>query len=175
MRRSGLIAVLVVASLACAPSLASAHRAAPTASVAALVQTHDASLVAVPKFIFHAGLAFGAFHHFIYLPFKAGKFTSAGFLSKLKTYAEAGLAALFVYHEAKLALQDAQQNKALKLLVAPLTGLAAVFATIVAKVKAHGLDASTITSAQNSVTSVESQAKVSEAVPTAKQLLTGSA
>jgi hypothetical protein len=175
MRRSGLIAVLVVASLACVPSLASAHRAAPIASVAALVQTHDASLVAVPKFIFHAGLAFGAFHHFIYLPFKAGKFTSAGFLSKLKAYAEAGLAALFVYHEAKLALQDAQQNKALKLLVAPLTGLAAVFATIVAKVKAHGLDASTITSAQNSVTSVESQAKVSEAVPTAKQLLTGSA
>jgi hypothetical protein len=182
MRRRGLIAVLVVVALASAPSLASAsaHSAAPTAKVAALVQGHEASLVAVPKFIFHAGLAFGAFHHFIYLPYKAGKFTKGGFLSKLKTYAEAGLAALFVYHEVKLALKDAQQNKALKVLVSPLTGLAAVFGTIVAKVKAHGLDNSTITSVQNSVTSVESQAKsagssISEVIPSATQLATGSA
>ena len=79
----------------------------------------------MPKFIFHAGLAFGAFHHFVYLPFKAGKFTHGSIFSKIKNYAEAGIAALFVYHEVKLALKDAQQNKVLKVLVSPLTAAVA--------------------------------------------------
>lgn len=179
MHRTRLIAiVLVVTALAAAPSLASGHSSTPAG--AAITQTHDASVLAVPKFVFHAGLAFGAFHHFIYLPFKAGKFTSGSFFSKLKSYVEAGAAALFVYHETKLALQDAQQNAVLKVLVTPLTAAVGLFSTIVSKVKSHGLDAATITSAQNAVTGIETQAKgsgssIGEAIPTAKQILTGSA
>jgi hypothetical protein len=179
MRHKRLIVVtLAVAALAVAPTLAGAQGVAPRP--APITATHAASVSAVPKFIFHAGLAFGAFHHFIYLPFKAGKFTSGSFLSKLKNYVEAGAAALFVYHETKLALQDAQQNKALKLVVAPLTAAVALFNTIVAKVKAHKLDAATVASAQSGVTAIEDQAKgsgssVSEAVPSAKQILAGSA
>jgi len=163
-----IVVTLAIAALAVAPTLAGAQSV--TARPAAITATHAASVSAVPKFIFHAGLAFGAFHHFIYLPFKAGKFTSGSFLSKLKNYVEAGAAALFVYHETKLALQDAQQNKVLKLVVAPLTAVVAVLNTIVSKVKAHNLDAATITTAQSDVTTIEAQAKrsgssVSEAVP----------
>jgi hypothetical protein len=178
MRRSRLLVLgLIVAVLALTPSLASAQSSA--ARPAAIVQTHP-SLLALPKFVFHAGLAFGAFHHFIYLPFKAGKFTKGSFLSKLKNYTEAGLAGLFVYHETKLALADAQKNKALKVLVSPLTALVGAFNAIVSKIKSHNLDSSTMSSAQSAVTSVESQAKgsgssISEAVPSSKQLLTGSA
>jgi hypothetical protein len=174
-----LIAIaLVTTALVMTPTLAAAQAAPPRA--AAITSSHAASLTAVPKFIFHAGLAFGAFHHFIYLPFKAGKFTSGGFFSKLKTYTAAALAALFVYHETKLALQDAKQNKVLKALVAPLTAAIAGFNTVVAKVKSHGLDTTTLNSAQSSLTAIESQAKkvgssVPEAIPTTKQLLTGSA
>ena len=181
MRRMRLVTVvLVLAALAVAPSFASARGTASSGRVAAITQTHAASLVAVPKFIFHAGLAFGAFHHFIYLPFKAGKFTHGSFLSKLKTYAFAGGAALFVYHETKLALKDAQQNKVLKVLVTPLTAVVALFNTIVSKVKGHNLDTSTISSAQSGITSIESASKgsgssIGEAIPTAKQILTGSA
>jgi hypothetical protein len=179
MRHRRLIVVtLAVTALAVAPTLAGAQSV--SARPAAITATHAASVSAVPKFIFHAGLAFGAFHHFIYLPFKAGKFTSGGFLSKLKNYVEAGAAALFVYHETKLALQDAQQSKLLKVVVAPLTAVVSLFTTIVSKVKGHNLDPATISSAQSAVTSIESQAKqsgssVSEAIPSAKQLLTGSA
>lgn len=179
MRRRRLIVVtLAVTALAVAPTLAGAQSV--SARPPAITVAHAASVSAVPKFIFHAGLAFGAFHHFIYLPFKAGKFTSGGFLSKLKTYVEAGAAALFVYHETKLALQDAQQNKLLKLVVAPLTAVVSLFNTIVSKVKGHNLDPATITSAESAVTSIENQAKqsgssVSEAIPSAKQLLAGSA
>ena len=171
-------AVLIVAGLLATPALAGAQTV-PLGPVA-MTQTHAASVTAVPKFIFHAGLAFGAFHHFIYLPFKAGKFTSGGFLSKLKTYVAAGLAALFVYHETKLAVKDAQQNKVLKVLVSPLTAVVGVLNTIVAKVKAHNLDSTTVSSAQNSITSLEKQAtssgsSLSDLIPSAKQLLTGSA
>jgi hypothetical protein len=168
MRHTRLIVItLAVATLAVAPTLAGARTV--SARPATITTTHAASVLAVPKFVFHAGLAFGAFHHFIYLPFKAGKFTSGGFLSKLKNY-----------DETKLALQDAQQNKALKLVVAPLTAVVALFNTIVSKVKGHNLDTATITSAEGAVTTIEAQAKrggssVSEVVPSAKQLLTGSA
>jgi hypothetical protein len=178
MRRSRWIVVaLMVAALAAAPALASGR--AQAARPVAVTWSHPASVLAVPKFIFHAGLAFGAFHHFIYLPYRAGKFTSGGILSKLKTYIEATGAALFVYHETKLALADAQQNRALKLLVSPLTAVVGLFDAIVSKIKAHGLDASTVTSAQSSVTTIEAHAKssgspITEAIPTAKQILAGS-
>jgi hypothetical protein len=179
MRRTRLLAVVLVATaLLVVPTLAGAQSAPPRP--VAITQTHEASLLAVPKFIFHAGLAFGAFHHFIYLPFKAGKFTSGSLFSRIKNYVLAGGAALFVYHETKLALGDAQQNKVLKVLVTPLTAAVALFNTIVSKVKGHSLDAKTMTSAQNSVATIETQAKgsgssISEAIPSAKQLLTGSA
>ena len=179
MRHTRLIVItLAAATLAVAPTLAGA-RTVPVRP-AAITATHAASVLAVPKFAFHAGLAFGAFHHFIYLPFKAGKFTSGSFLSKLKNYVEAGAAALFVYHETKLALQDAQQNKVLKVVVSPLTAVVALFNTIVSKVKGHSLDAATIASAEGAVATIENQAKrsgssVSEVVPSAKQLLAGSA
>ena len=101
-------------------------------------------------------------------------------MSRATTYAAAALAGLFVYHETKLALQDAKQNKVLKVLVSPLTAVIAAFSTIVAKVKAHNLDTTTLNSAQSAVTAIENQAKrtgssISETIPTTKQLLTGSA
>jgi hypothetical protein len=178
MHRTALLAIALSGVIALSPALAGAHSAPvrPTA----VTTTRQASLLAVPKFIFHAGLAFGAFHHFIYTPFKAGKFTTGSFFSKLKAYVEAGLAGLFVYHETKLALADAQQNKALKLLVTPLTAAVALFDTIVSKIKGHSLDAATMTSAESSVSSIETMAAasgstVSEAIPTAAQLAAGSA
>jgi hypothetical protein len=53
--------------------------------------------LAKTKFVFHAGLAFGAFHHVIYGPFKAENFTHP--LSHKAAVANAALAAKFVYHE----------------------------------------------------------------------------
>jgi hypothetical protein len=52
------------------------------------------------KFALHAGLAFGAFHHFIYGPFKAGG------LHGVAPLAKAGAAGLFTVHELKLAKAD---------------------------------------------------------------------
>ena len=185
MRHGRALAVaLAAAALCAAPALATAAQAAPprvaplTQSVGAIPEGHQASIIAVPKFIFHAGLAFGAFHHFIYLPFKAGKFTSGSIFSKLKSYLVAGGAGLFVYHETKLALAVAQQNKVLKVLVSPLTTVVAAFGTLVAKIKSHSLDSGTISSAEKSVTEIQAEAKsagspITDIIPSASQLAGG--
>jgi len=75
------------------------------------------------KFLLHAGLAFGAFHRYIYKPFKSGAYRSAGHFRKALILAKGALAALFIYHEAKLAAKDAQADPLLRKLVAPLTAL----------------------------------------------------
>lgn len=73
------------------------------------------------KFVLHMGLAFGAFHHWIYKPVKAGDLRHP--LSHKVALIKAGLAAAFVYHELKLALGDAQSSPTLSKLVAPITAL----------------------------------------------------
>ena len=74
---------------------------------------------ATTKFAIHAGLAFGAFHHWIYKPVKAGVLQHPS--SHKLALVKAGLAAVFVYHEVKLAAEDAKSSKLLSPLVAPLT------------------------------------------------------
>lgn len=73
------------------------------------------------KFVLHVGLAFGAFHHFIWKPYRAGDFRHP-FTHKL-TLVKAGLAVLFVRHELVLALHDAQSSPTLSKLVSPITAL----------------------------------------------------
>src|SRR5581483_11172464 len=72
------------------------------------------------KFLFHAGLAFGAFHRYIYKPFKAGTFTGSG---KVAAIAKAALAAAFIYHEVKEALKQVPCSHTLQVLATPLTAL----------------------------------------------------
>lgn len=90
------------------------------------------------KFVLHAGLAFGAFHHFIYKPFKAGSFAS-GARGRLGTLVKAGLAGAFVVHELKLAKQDAESSPTLCHLAAPFDEAAAALSGITSKL--HSGDA----------------------------------
>lgn len=72
------------------------------------------------KFLLHAGLAFGAFHRYIYKPFLSGGFTPP--LRHKLAIVKAGAAALFAYHEIKIALIDAQSSALLSKLVSPADG-----------------------------------------------------
>jgi hypothetical protein len=89
-------------------------------SASSTVTTPNVGHLPTAKFVLHAGLAFGAFHRYIYKPFKAGELH--GFSHKL-TIIKAGLAGLFAYHELKLAIKDAQASPILSKLVAPVTCL----------------------------------------------------
>ena len=68
-----------------------------------------------------AGLAFGAFHRWIYTPLKAGELSHP--LSHKLTVVKAALAGGFTYHELKLALRAAQADPTLSKLTGPIAAL----------------------------------------------------
>ena len=107
------------------------------------------------KFVLHAGLAFGAFHRYIYKPFEAGDF-SHPLEHKLATI-KAGVAAAFVYRELKEAIDAAKGSPTLSKLVAPLTDLTGKVSSLVDEVKSGGLSQSSISAVQNGIGSISSQ------------------
>jgi hypothetical protein len=109
------------------------------------------------KFVLHAGLAFGAFHRYIYKPFKQGTFRK-GAPGRVKAFLKGAAAALFTVHELKIALKDARSSKVLSRLVAPITALQTRFGGLRGKLKSGKADpAADITSANGEVESVRSQ------------------
>jgi hypothetical protein len=132
MRRVALgIAVLVLLSSLVAPVATAGARGeggprpgGPLVADASATPRAQAAVAPAAKFVLHAGLAAGAFHRYIYKPFKAGTFKS-GAKGRRFALLKAGLAGLFAYHELKLAINDAKASKTLARLVAPLTALSA--------------------------------------------------
>jgi len=130
------------------------------------------------KFVLHAGLAFGAFHHFIYKPFKSGGLTGGGLFNHKFALVKAGLAGLFAYHEVKLALVDAQSSPLLRRLVSPLTALSAQLSSLGARLKGGSVDPTAIeaTNSQVGTTNTASRAAgqvINEVTPSAAQLAGG--
>ena len=159
--RITLIAVLSVLALAvvgCGSSSSSATSSAGAspASTPAATSTTSTTKLAKTKFVLHAGLAFGAFHRWIYKPAKAGELTHP--LQHKLTTVKAALAAAFVYHELKLALADAQADPTLSKVVAPITDLQNKLHDLAGSVKSGGASTSDISSLDSVVSSIKSQA-----------------
>ena len=104
------------------------------------------------KFVLHAGLAFGAFHRWIYKPLRSGELTHP-FSHKVATL-KAAVAAAFVYHELKLALAAAQADSTLSHLVAPITALQNKMSGLGSSLKSGNVDASQIGGANDSIASI---------------------
>lgn len=117
-------------------------------------QTHFAKT----KFLFHAGLAFGAFHRYIYKPFKAGALTKGGLLSHKKAALKAGLAGLFAYHEIKLALTDAKSSPLLTRLLTPLTAVGNKLQSLGSGLKRGKVDQAAIESSNSDVSNITARA-----------------
>ena len=150
-----LIAVLILLSLAivgCGSSSTSSAGQAAAGSGGATSTTKFAKT----KFVLHAGLAFGAFHRWIYKPAKAGTLTHP--LQHPLTAAKAALAAAFVYHEVKLALADAQADPTLSKLVAPITDLQNKLHSLAGSVKSGGASAGDVTGLDSIISSIKDQA-----------------
>jgi len=97
---------------------------------------------ATAKFALHAGLAFGAFHRYIYKPYKARKFDRPnGRFARARTYAKAGLAGAFAVHETRLAIRNARKSESLAGLVDALVALQGRFGGLVPGLGGAGLDA----------------------------------
>jgi hypothetical protein len=172
------LVTLVLAGAGCGSSSSSSSSStAAGASSSTTSSTPNAGHLPTVKFALHAGLAFGAFHRYIYKPLKGGTF-SGGVLKHKLALVKAGLAGLFAYHELKLAIQDAQASPKLSKLAAPVTALADKLKTIATGAKSGNIDPASITSANGDVTNlsgIASQAGISvpDRAPSASQLTSG--
>jgi hypothetical protein len=172
MRRTASVLAVLLALVVMSPAVTAAapapSRQSPTLSVGsrpspAPPATHAAvphrpiSAFETAKFVLHAGLAAGAFHRYIYKPFKAGTFRS-GANGRRTALVKAGLAGLFAYHELKLAIKNAQRSKALRPLVAPANALAARFQGVGNELKAGKFNPAAIGSANGALSDLAKQA-----------------
>ena len=116
----------------------------------------DASGFAKTKFVAHAALGFGAFHRYIYKPYRAGTFRS-GRHGRLVAFIKAGLAALFIKREVRLAGAAAQNSPALcKLILSPLRTVSETVQAAVSKLKQG--DTSGVGAVESAISQVKSQA-----------------
>jgi len=132
-----------------ATSIASAS-AAPTSCPS------EASGFAKTTFVAHAALGFGAFHRYIYKPYQAGAFRS-GAPGRLAAFVKAGLAALFIKREVRLAFAAAQNSPTLcKVIVSPLRAVSETVQAAVSKLEQG--DASGVGAVESAISQVKSQA-----------------
>jgi hypothetical protein len=136
------LAILLTALLIAGCGTGSSSSTAGGGATSSTSTTH----LAKTKFVLHAGLAFGAFHRYIYKPYKEGKFSGGLLHHKLATL-KAGLAAAFAYHEVKLALQDARSSKLLSKALSPLLALQTKLGSLETGLKHGSVDGSAISSA----------------------------
>ena len=147
------VLVLAVAGCGSSSSSSSSSTAASANSTATSASTTSTTKLAKTKFVLHAGLAFGAFHRWIYKPAKAGDLAHP--LQHKLTTLKAALAAGFVYHELKLALADAQADPTLSKLVAPVTALQNKLHGLAGSVKSGGASAADVDGLDGSISSIK--------------------
>jgi hypothetical protein len=110
------------------------------------------------KFVLHAGLAFGAFHRYIYKPFKEGKFKS-GAPGRRKTFIKAGLAGAFAYHELRVARKDALASDTLRRHLVPLLDtLTSKFNLITTALKGGSLGSGAVLGAEAALNALKDRA-----------------
>ena len=97
-----------------------------------------ATAAATAKFLLHAGIAYYVFNHYIWKPFRAGDLH--GF-THLVTIAKAALAAVFVYHEAKLMIADVKDSRLLSFLATPITAVIGKLSSLKSAVTGGNLNA----------------------------------
>ena len=172
LRRSAVL----IAAVACLAAFGVAGCGSKSNSSAsggsAVTTTHFAKT----KFLLHAGLAFGAFHHFIYEPVKAGDLKHP-FSHKL-TLIKAGVATLFVVHELKLAAVDVKSSKILSTLFAPLTFVANKLSALKSSIVGGSANPADVTNLNGSLSQISATAashgqSISDAIPSVSQLASG--
>jgi hypothetical protein len=115
--------------------------------------TSNTIAFAKTKFVLHTGLAFGAFHRYLYKPYEASTFKK-GASGRTVAFIKGGLAALFVKREIRLASEDVKANPTLcKTIAAPLAKIGDSIRAAFDKLKTG--DASGIVDANALASSIE--------------------
>jgi hypothetical protein len=104
-----LLAALAISAIGCGTKTVTQTGANGQVTAETVPSVHFAKT----KFVVHVGLAFGAFHRYIFKPFRAGAFR-AGAQGRLKALFKGGTAALFAVHELRTAHEDALSDDRLR-------------------------------------------------------------
>ena len=171
-----LVCCLAVLGLAACGSSSSSSSTAGSSGVATSSTSSASKSLATTKFVLHAGLAFGAFKHWVYNPIKAGALKNPG--SHKLALTKAALAAVFTYHELKLAAEDAKSSKLLAPLVAPITAAGNKLNSLKGGIKSGSVSSSDIENVNSQLGSISSSASssgapIKETVPSLSQLASG--
>jgi hypothetical protein len=160
MRR---LTILILVLVGAALPLATAACGGSTKTVVETSAQGGTTVSTVPKvrfakvkFLLHAGLAFGAFHRYIYKPLKSGGFKK-GAPKRKRTFVKAALAGAFAYHELKQARRAALSDDKLRPLVRKIDSIGPKLAAIGAAFKAGNFSPSAIADAAKGVDSLGSQ------------------
>jgi hypothetical protein len=161
-KASGVIAAiaLLVALAGCAGgqgTQASTARTSRVSTAAVACSQVGTKKFAKTRFLLHAGLGLGAFKKFVYDPFKAEQFKS-GSSGRVKSVVLAGAAALFAYHELKVAKGFAEADKTLCKLVAPLDELTGSMSSLGSGLKSGKVDDAALNGVSQQVASVKGSA-----------------
>jgi hypothetical protein len=151
-----LATVLAVCVAGCGSSTGSSNTSSSGQPSAAQTGTTSTTHFAKTKFALHAGLAFGAFHRYIYKPYKRGVFSGGLFHHKLATV-KAALAAGFAYHEVRLALDDARSSKILSTLLSPLLAMQTKLSTLKSELTSGTVNPATIASTNGTAGTISAQ------------------
>lgn len=160
-----LSVVLVVATLAavgCGSSSSSSTNGTPAGATTA----SSGALSSTARFALHAGIAFGAFHHFIYKPFKSGELKNP--LSHKFAVLKAVAAGALTLHEVKAATEAAKSNPKLAKLAAPMTALGAGITAVIASAKSGKPNLNKLESSNSAINSIKSEASSAGAAVTEK-------
>jgi hypothetical protein len=168
----GIVLVGLVSAAGCAPTSSSSAARSSSAAPGAACQQVNSVTFDKTKFVLHAGLAFGAFHHFIYAPYKAGNLHGVAALAK------AGLAGLFTVHELKLAKADAESSPTLCHLAAPFDKASAALSGSIDQIKSGKASSQDIEGLNNDINAVQRGAQANgvpapDRVPSESQLASG--
>jgi hypothetical protein len=151
-RAPATLAVLLVVGLALA-GCGTKTVSQTSANGAVTTETVPSVHFAKTKFVLHMGLAFGAFHRYIYDPYRAGAFRS-GASGRTKALVKAGAAALYAVHELKTAREDALSDEHLRSLAEKVERLLGRLTSLGGSLKGGALDAGAIVGAAGAVSSL---------------------
>ena len=151
-----VVCVFGITAAGCGSSNSTSSAASSGGQAATSTSGSSSIHFAKTKFVLHAGLAFGAFHRWIYKPLKAGDLAHP--LTHKLTVVKAALAGAFVVHELKLALRDAQADPKLSKLVAPITAVENKLSGAASSIRSGHPDTSSLDSVNGNIGSIHSQA-----------------
>lgn len=150
---AGLLIVVALAAAGCGTKQVTVTGANGQSTATTVKNIHFANT----KFVLHMGLAFGAFHRYIYKPLRNHELSS-GAPHRVATLAKAAVAGGFIVHELRIAHEDAMSSNQLRPLLVKVNTLESRVSGVIPGLKHDVANAGAINSVSSAANSVGAQA-----------------